>query len=282
MDENTNIENEVEVDDGFDAFDNAFDEDSGDGIQATELEDDTETEDEHEDAQPDDESDEPEEESEEPEEPAEKPGEETETGNQRFKITYLGNEEELTLEEMTELAQKGRDYDHVRQERDSLKSESGRGMAFLKKLADKAGVTVEEQIALTEAMWLIDEEAEKGNTLTEAEALLRVQKNHKDEEQKAEQEKEDSSKDVVNRFIAEYPDVKAEEIPQEVWEEARRVGDLVGPYRKYENRQLKAEVEKLKQSVRNDKNAKRSTGPLKTSGVNRKKDDFDEGWDSEF
>lgn len=215
--------------------------------------------------------------------PSDSAEEESESGNQRFKINYLGKEEELTLEQMTELAQKGRDYDHVRQERDSLKSETGHAMAFLKKLADKAGVSVEDQIALTEAMWLMDEEAEKGNTLTEAEALLRVQK-QKNEPQK--DEAKDSEEPEINpqvlRFVNAYPDVQASTIPMEVWQRTKELdGDLLSAYQEWEIKQLKAENAKRKQESTNNKNKARSTGPLKSTGSNRQKDDFDAAWDSD-
>ena len=44
---------------------------------------------------------------------------------------------------------------------------------------------------------------------------------------------------------------------------------------------LKAENAKVKQTEQNNKNSKRSTGSLNSAGANRKKDAFDEGWDSD-
>lgn len=214
----------------------------------------------------------------------EKQGTEGEEGHQLFEINYLGNKEQLTLEQMTELAQKGRDYDHVRQERDKLKDETGRQIDFLKKLADKAGVSVDEQIDLTEAMWLMDEEAEKGNTLSEAEALLRVQKGRKqaNTEEKQETEKGEDFNPQIDRFLKVYPDVKADDIPQEVWASLQDMGgDLLLAYQTWLIKSLKAENAKVKQTEQNTKNSKRSTGSLNSAGANRKKDAFDEGWDSD-
>ena len=182
---------------------------------------------------------------------------------------------------MTTLAQKGRDYDHVREERDGMKGKYGKYEGFLQKLADKAGVSIDEQIDLTEAMWLMDEEAEKGNSLTEAEALLRVQRNRNAAPEQKEEQKPTKADEEVTRFMREYPGVKYEDIPKEVWDEANQTGELVAAYRGYELRQLKAENEKLKQAAKNERNAQRSTGPLKSTGSGQKKDAFDEGWDSE-
>ena len=283
MEENNEVlEHEAEVTtEELDAFDDDWSDDANDG-DGFDLSDGT-AEESTEDAQPaDDEG-----ESEEPEGETEEQGTEAKEGNQLFEINYLGNKEQLTLEQMTELAQKGRDYDHVRQERDKLKGESGRQLDFLKKLADKAGVSVDEQIDLTEAMWLVDEEAKKGNTLSEAEALLRIQRERGKTQETAENAEGQSEvpngfNEQVDRFLKVYPEVTGDQIPQEVWDETKRNGgDLLVAYQAYMIKTLKAENAKVKQTEQNNKNSKRSTGSLNSAGANRKKDAFDEGWDSD-
>lgn len=285
MDENNN-EVEVEVsDEDLAGFDDAWDEEEETSSEdAGDESDDGPVTEEDSDEQPEGQPEaDHEEQPEETSEDSEEPGAETETANQRFKIKYNGAEEEYDLDQMTVLAQKGRDYDHVREDRDSMRGKYGKYEDFLQKLADKAGVSIEEQIDLTEAMWLMDEEAEKGNSLTEAEALLRVQRNRNAASEKQQEEKQPTKADEeVARFMREYPGVKYEDIPQEVWAEANQTGELVAAYRGYELKQLKAENEKLKQAAKNERNAQRSTGPLKTSGNSKKLDDFDEGWNSEF
>jgi len=279
-DNNEVLEQEAEVTaEELDAFDDDWSDDASDD-DGFDLSDDTAEEPEQ-DAQPA----EGEGESEETSGETEEQGTEEKEGNQLFEINYLGKPEKLTLEQMTELAQKGRDYDHVRQERDKLKGESGRQLDFLKKLADKAGVSVDEQIDLTEAMWLMDEEAAKGNTISEAEALLRIQR---DRGKAPETEKAENSdapagfNEQIDRFLKVYPDVTGDQIPQEVWDETKRNGgDLLVAYQAYMIKTLKAENAKVKQTEQNNKNSKRSTGSLNSAGANRKKDAFDEGWDSD-
>lgn len=281
-DNNEVLEQEAEVTaEELNAFDDDWSDDASDD-DGFDLSDDTAEEPEQ-DAQPA----EGEGESEETSGETEEQGTEEKEGNQLFEINYLGKPEKLTLEQMTELAQKGRDYDHVRQERDKLKGESGRQLDFLKKLADKAGVSVEEQIELTEAMWLMDEEAAKGNTISEAEALLRIQRDRgktpetsgKTEDQS---EAPNDFNEQIDRFLKVYPNVTGDQIPQEVWDETRRNGgDLLVAYQAYMIKTLKAENAKVKQTEQNNKNSKRSTGSLNSAGANRKKDAFDEGWDSD-
>lgn len=277
MEENTNEVQEVEAEvseEDLDIFDDSWDEDNDD-VDTSDNGEDTDGE------EADGEPEEPEEPEEQEEtEDSEEPGTETETENQRFTIKYNGNDEEYDLEQMTTLAQKGRNYDHIKGENESLKAESGKYKNFLQKLADRAGVSIEEQIDLTEAMWLMDEEAEKGNSITEAEALLRVQR-ARNVEPEQEAQPEIDSDEVINRFLAVYPNVQATDIPKEVFDEARRIGDLLGAYQAWEIKRLKEENEKTKQSVQNEQNARRSTGPRKTSGTKHQIDDFDAGWDSE-
>jgi hypothetical protein len=285
-DNNEVLEQEAETtESSFDAFNDAWDDDyevedatddhDDDGQEA----DDTEPTDEPEDA------DQAEENADEAETSSES-GEESKEGNQLYEITYLGNKEQLTLEQMTELAQKGRDYDHIRQERDKLKGESGRQLDFLKKLADKAGVSVEEQIELTEAMWLMDEEAAKGNTISEAEALLRIQRDRGKTTETAENTGDSEAPAVFNkqidRFLEVYPTVTGDQIPQEVWDETKRNGgDLLVAYQAYMIKALKAENAKNAQEKTNNKNKTRSTGPLNSAGAGKKRSAFDEGWDSD-
>lgn len=286
-DNNEVLEQEAETtESSFDAFNDAWDddyevEDATDDHDDDEQEaDDTEPTDEPEDAdQAEENADEA--------EPSSESGEESKEGNQLYEITYLGNKEQLTLEQMTELAQKGRDYDHIRQERDKLKGESGRQLDFLKKLADKAGVSVDEQIDLTEAMWLVDEEAKKGNTLSEAEALLRIQR-ERGKSQEAPENAEGQSEvpngvnEQINRFLKVYPDVTGDQIPQEVWDETKKNGgDLLVAYQAYQIKTLKAENAKSAQERTNNKNKARSTGPLNSAGAGKKRSAFDEGWDSD-
>ena len=221
----------------------------------------------------------------EPEDQTEEQGEETETGNQRFKINYLGTEEEYDLAQMTELAQKGRNYDHVVEERDRFKGEADKHSKFLKELADRAGLSIDEQIDRTRAMWLMNDEFDKGNEISEADALLRVQRAKSeapDRKEEPEAKETDKANQMIDRFLAIYPDVKATDIPKEVWDAARQTGDLLGAYQSLEIKRLKQENERIRQEARNEQNARRSTGPRKSSGSNKEKDDFDAAWDSDY
>lgn len=56
---------------------------------------------------------------------------------------------------------------------------------------------------------------------------------------------------IYAEFVAEYPDVRPEDIPEEVWQDAQTEGSLVSAYRRYENEQLRARLAALEQNERN-------------------------------
>lgn len=295
MEENTEVvEQAVDVaEDELNGFDAAWDEDD-DYVPDSEedlSEPDADAEDEQE-GQPDDADEEAEDEpAEEPEEQTEEQGDKGEEGNQLFTINYLGNEEKLTLDQMKELAQKGRDYDHVRQERDKLRTDhSGTEaqMEFLKELADRAGLTIEEQIDRTRALWLQIDEADKGNDISETEALQRVQRNKKSKAEKTEENGEDAKLNPqIDRFLKVYPNVQATDIPKEVWDTAATLdGDILSAYQAYEIKKLKEEKTQreaaAKKKQQNERNETRSAGSRKSAGSGKAKDDFDDGWDSDI
>ena len=50
---------------------------------------------------------------------------------------------------------------------------------------------------------------------------------------------------IYAAFVEEYPEVKPEDIPQQVWEWAQQEGSLVSAYRKWEILELKDELAAL-------------------------------------
>ena len=288
MEDNEVQEVEVETsDEELEAFDESWaddeDEEVDDGDEGSEVVDEPISDDEPDQEEAGNpETDHDEEQPQDSEEQSEEPGAETEEGNQFLEIDYLGNKEQLTREQAKELAQKGRNYDHVVEERDRLRGEAGKYNKFLEELAERAGLSIDEQIDRTRAMWLMNDEFDKGNEISEADALLQVQRAKNTPAPKEEDKPEENATNtMIDRFLAIYPDVKATEIPKEVWDAAKQTGDLLGSYQAFEIKRLKAENEKAKQDARNERNAQRSTGPRKSSGSRKVLDDFDAGWNSD-
>lgn len=293
--ENTTVTTEE-----LDAFDDDWDDTPSDYTEAEAADDEeADTPEDEGDTQPDgeeapeedgnDSGDEPAEPETEPEPEPEAEEEKPTPTPQTFRLKHLREEKEYSLEDTLAFAQKGLDYDGIRSERDTLRAANKDYEDFLTELARRTGSSdIEEHMVRTRAMWLKADEAEKGNKLSDTDALLKVQKAAKEaadqvaaakaeeKQPEVEEQPKDNTKMFLD-FVKEFPDVKPEEIPQEVWDDFSKNGDLINAYRKYENAKLRNEMKILKQ---NQKNRGRSTGPRKSAGAATPKDDFDDAWDS--
>lgn len=205
-----------------------------------------------------------------------------EKGHQLYTLKTPKGEKLCSIDEVLVYANKGMDYDGMRQDRDRLRD-------FLKEMAAPLNLSVEELIDNTRARMLIQQKKEAGEELSEMEALTIIQRNRAEKQAEAQASDEKAASEaakaqMIRAFVNEFPDVKATDIPADVWAECSRTGDLAGAYRKYadglkdsEIKRLTKENETLKQ---NQKNKDRSTGPRRSAGAATPKDPFDEAWDS--
>lgn len=212
-----------------------------------------------------------------------------------FSLKYMDESKEYKREEVVALAQKGLDYDRIRAERDSIKAERNAAKDrenFLQELADDAGMTIDEMIDGVRANRLLKRETDAGRPMTELAAKEQIQREktartaaaeaeakEKEPERKEADEPHatNSTPDAVKRFVAAYPNVQAKDIPQSVWDDVRNGADLISAYTKYENAQLRSQIEAMQQ---NEKNKNRSTGSRQGSGSANQKTDFDAAWDA--
>ena len=206
----------------------------------------------------------------------------------QFELKHLDETRTVSREEVITLAQKGMDYDRIRTKYDELKAgEAQRSAheAFLKELADSAGQSVEDMIDTARARMLANKATAEGKTLSEEDALEQIkqekakqapaEKPESAEEKSTEKDRETERQQSFLRFSREFPEVKAEEIPAEVWKDfAEGKGDLADLFARQENKRLKAELAAMKQ---NEENRKKSTGSRATAG-SAKKSAFDEAW----
>lgn len=208
-------------------------------------------------------------------------------GDQRFTVKAFDEIKELDLsnpqhkEEALTLMQKGLGFDR---KVENLNGKITEYEEFLKELAEPLGLNIEQLIDTTRARLFKAEEEKAGREISETDALLKVQGDRAAKKTKAEQqgkaaadEAKQRNDDAIKKFIAsEYGKVDPKTIPQSVWDDFHKNGDLIGAYTRYENGKLKAEMEAMKQ---NQKNEQRSTGSRKTAGASAKKSPFDQGWD---
>lgn len=210
--------------------------------------------------------------------------------DQLFTLKHLDETREVSRDEVITLAQKGMDYDR---KVGKLNNEIAEYKEFFEELAANSGLSREQFMDSVRAKLLVAEEKRNGRTLSEADAIFRVQKARSDkakaageaaqkEAQEAEAARQRKSAEAVAAFAKAFPGVKASDIPKEVWDDNARNGDLLGAYTRYINAQTAKENEQLKRRIaaleQNAKNASRSLGSKKTAGSASKDSEFDALW----
>lgn len=223
-----------------------------------------------------------------------------------FVLKHLGEERKVSRDEVVQLAQKGLDYDRIRERWDGVKNDIPKLRSYEKFLADLAsskGGNIEALMDETMTQILINRAKAKGEELSASAAAaqavrMRMEngntRGYDDETTEpgvsgteGEPAGKPDANEMVNRFLAEYPTVRAESIPKEVWDEVNRNGgDLLQAYRGYENKKLAEENKRLQKELESakqqQKNKARSTGSTKSVGSAATVDPFDAGWDDAF
>ena len=204
-----------------------------------------------------------------------------------FVLKHLGEEKTVDRDEVISLAQKGLDYDRIREKWDAVKDDVPRLRMyedFLKELAEARGGDIDSLIDETRTRALIAKAEANGENLSPAAAAAKAVRMRT---QPGEQEKAGQGAGKDNKFIDDFlaiygNSVKAEDIPKEVWDEAIQTGDMVKPYQRYVTRKLEAENKKLQQELKaakqQQKNNARSAGSSRSEGSGSSKDPFDAGW----
>ena len=213
---------------------------------------------------------------------------ETEEANHSFTLKYMGEEKEYSREDTIALAQKGMDYDRVKDkltEANQLAESNSEAAEFVKFMAENMGVEPAEFMLNAKAGAVSKKE---GISLDEAKGRLRLEAREKslaarekalEEKTKAEKQESDAQaqrRQQLTDFMKAYPAVKAADIPAEVFQKAHKEGiPLVAAYAMHEAAVAKAELETAKQ---NAENAKASVGSASTSGKHTPADEFDAAW----
>lgn len=205
-----------------------------------------------------------------------------------LQIEYMHQKREISREEAVQLAQKGMDYDRIREKWDDAKET----VAFIDEQAKAAGMDRKAFINYlrTEAkksQGMSEEEAQRAVELENREAAVQLREAEEQQrvaDEQAQQNAVDAEKERrdadFRRFAAKYPDLKVESITEaipDVWERVGKGESLVEIWQEHEINRLKTEQAAEEQ---NAKNAGRSTGSMASSGgEHQKKDPWDEGWD---
>lgn len=229
--------------------------------------------------------------------------EEDESGNtdadNTFTIKVNKEERKVTLEEMTTLAQKGADYDRVKEQntkhqqtiadlQSKLEGVSAQQNALdiLGTIAQRSNLTLDQ---LAESLYInfrktagaSEDVAREELKSAKLEKELNSYKAKQTQQQEQETDAEARAQRDIEQFGRDYPDVElSEELVDKLVPDIQNGMSLSAAYRKYEKAQDAAKIADLERKLaakeQNDKNKKRSPGSQKDSGGRKSKSDYDE------
>ena len=215
-----------------------------------------------------------------------------------FTIKVNKEERKVTLEEMTTLAQKGADYDRVKEQntkhqqtiadlQSKLEGVSSQQavLDILGTIAQKSNSTLEQ---LAESLYInfrksagaSEDVAREELKSAKLEKELNSYKAKQTQQQEQETDAEARAKRDLEDFAREYPEVElTEELVDKLVPDIQNGMTLSAAYRKYEKAQDTARIADLERQLaakaQNDKNKKRSPGSQRDSGGRSPKSDYD-------
>ena len=229
---------------------------------------------------------------------AEKPDGDT-NADQTFTIKVNKEERTVGIDEMKALAQKGADYDRIKEQNaqkqqtidtlqaklDGISSQQG-ALDILGIVAEKSGSTLEQ---LAESLYVnfrktagaSEETAREELKSAKLEKELNAFKAQKTQQQEQESGGEARAKQDLADFQREYPDVPiTEELVDKLISDIQSGMSLSAAYRKYEKAQDAERIADLERKLaaekKNAENKKKSPGSQIDSGSHQKVDIFDE------
>lgn len=210
-----------------------------------------------------------------------------------FDLKYNKEIKQYTKQQVTELAQKGLNYDHVTEQRDRLQQENADLAKFkdeysgvfetLESMAESAGKNLPEFLTSIRMNMLVaqgvSQETARERILRE-DAERRLQASAAEENRKS--KAEERQREDIRRFQEKYKDVDPKTIPQEVWQAVGKGELLVDAYGDYQRRELERQLkeanEKLAIRAKNESNRQKSLGSLQSTKQETGKDPFLEGF----
>ena len=214
-----------------------------------------------------------------------------------FDLKYNKETKQYTRQQVTELAQKGLNYDHVTEQRDRLQQEIADLTKFrdensaildtLRAAAEASGKSVQEYLTsirtnLLVAQGISPETARERILREDAEQRLHSKQKAEEAAASSKRDAEQRQKDDIARFQKKYKDVDPKTIPQEVWEAVRGGELLTDAYGDYQRRDLERQLreanEKLAIRAKNESNRQKSLGSLQSTKQETGKDPFLEGF----
>lgn len=228
--------------------------------------------------------------SEQADQPAEEPVEESEPAPEElFTIKNRDVTRQVSRQEVIAMAQKGWDYDTVRQERDQLRQyrdEANPALELVKSYAQRSGMDLGAYLDYCRRQELmaggmseelarekVGMERERAD-LDAREAKIREDEEKRNSEAAVAQQKAEARQRDFDSFLSMFPGVDPQNIPQEVWAAVQNGESLTTAYMKHENERLKAELAAERQNKANQSAAPGSMG----GNAGKEMDEIDRLW----
>lgn len=192
-----------------------------------------------------------------------------------FTLKNRGETRQVSRDDLIAMAQKGWDYDTVRQERDQLRQyrqEAGPALELVSAYAKQNGMSVgdyldfcRKQEFMRQGMTEQDAQTRLGMEKERAELDARQAEIRKAEQAQTsaaaeEQKRLEARKADIANFCRAYPGVDPKSIPQEVWAAVKEGDTLTNAYTMHENKRLQAELQAERQNKANQRKTPGSLG----------------------
>ena len=221
---------------------------------------------------------------------AEEPAEDA---DQYLELKHFDEVRKVSKDEAKVLAQKGMDYDRIRNKLDDADNEIQRLQKYENFLKEIQGdfKSLDDLMTDTRARVKADKD---GISYDDALAKVKEANQQAAQQQAPKQDPnaviQEMRKASYREFAQAYPNVLPKDIPQEVWQDMERTNNLLASYERYNEKKdfentkkelanMKAEIEAIKQNKQNEEKA---VGSLKTAGSAKTVDKYLEGWDDEY
>lgn len=203
--------------------------------------------------------------------------------DEQFTVKYNGEEKQLTRAEMIEAAQKGLNYDKIKERLDSV--QTGDVYKAMKAGADKAKMSIEDYAKYLLETSAADEQLDAEREIREkyptapAEMIKEMAALRKNTASgAAATAAETAEQKAWADALREYPEIKPDAIPEDVQKDVAAGATPLQAMKDHEIRELKDQIKKLKAEEKNKKNKETSIGSLR--GRQNSADPFLEGYDT--
>lgn len=236
------------------------------------------------------------------EEPAQQEDDQTQqeqpeqTSTEEFLLKHMDQTFTVDRQKVTELAQKGLDYERIRQQREEFKqqrdelekfrSENADMVEFINELSRESGMTTEQLIDELRANQYVRKQGISQDVARERvareKAERRLQARERQDQKKQQTPPVDPEKqrrqEDIRAFFQRFPGVDPKTIDKSVWQGVSSGKSLVDSYQDWQNAQKDAEIQRLKAQIeadrKNQENRSKSIGSQRSGSQEDSRDKF--------